>query len=65
MHDKLPPGITLIQADDFKTWLVDISVVDSNPLYLNETYRLKFAFSPQYPIEVSHHHFLPPVNKPY
>jgi hypothetical protein len=52
MHDKLPPGITLIQAEDFKTWLVDVQVVDSNPLYLGETYRLKFAFSPQYPIEV-------------
>jgi hypothetical protein len=52
MHDKLPPGITLIKADNFQTWFVDIQVVDSNPLYQGETYRLKFNFSPQYPIEV-------------
>jgi ubiquitin-conjugating enzyme E2 W len=52
MHEKLPPGITLIQADDFQTWLMDIQVIDSNPLYQGETYRLKFSFTPQYPIEV-------------
>jgi ubiquitin-conjugating enzyme E2 W len=52
MHDKLPPGITLIKADNFTTWFVDIQVVDSNPIYQGETYRLKFNFSPQYPIEV-------------
>jgi ubiquitin-conjugating enzyme E2 W len=51
MHDKLPPGITLISAENFETWLVDIQVIDSNPLYHGETYRLKFCFSPQYPIE--------------
>lgn len=52
MHEKLPPGITLVQADDFQTWLMDIKVMDSNPIYEGETYRLKFSFSPQYPIEV-------------
>ena len=52
MHEKLPPGITLIKADDFQTWLMDIQVMDSNPIYQGETYRLKFSFSPQYPIEV-------------
>lgn len=52
MHEKLPPGITLIQADDFQTWLMDIQVMDDNPLYQGETYRLKFSFTPQYPIEV-------------
>jgi len=51
MHDKLPPGIQLVRADDFQTWLMDIQVVDANPLYEGETYRLKFSFSPQYPIE--------------
>lgn len=55
MHDKLPPGITLIKADDFKTWLMDIRVIDTNPIYDGEIYRLKFAFSPQYPIEVRLH----------
>ena len=29
---------------------MDIRVLDSNPLYLNETYRLRFRFSTKYPI---------------
>lgn len=52
MHGKLPPGITLIKADDLKEWLMDIQVMDSNPIYDGETYRLKFSFTPSYPIEV-------------
>jgi hypothetical protein len=52
MHEKLPPGITLVKAEDFQTWLVDIQVMDSNPIYQGETYRLKFNFSSQYPIQV-------------
>ncbi|KAF1808712.1 ubiquitin conjugating enzyme [Eremomyces bilateralis CBS 781.70] len=30
---------------------MDIQVLDDNPLYKGETYRLKFRFSKQYPIE--------------
>ena len=52
MHVTLPPGITLIQAENFETWLMDIRVMDSNPIYNGETYRLKFNFSRDYPIEV-------------
>jgi ubiquitin-conjugating enzyme E2 W len=52
MQDKLPPGITLVQADNFETWLVDVVVLDKNPIYEGETYRLKFSFSSNYPIEV-------------
>ncbi len=44
------PGITLVSADNFEEWLLDIKVLDQNPLYLDQTYRLKFKFSPQYPI---------------
>ncbi|KAF2253542.1 UBC-like protein [Trematosphaeria pertusa] len=51
LHEKLPPGITLIRADDFSEWLMDIRVIDSNPLYQGEVYRLKFNFSQSYPIE--------------
>jgi hypothetical protein len=29
---------------------MDIKVLDANPLYMNETYRLKFKFSNSYPI---------------
>jgi ubiquitin-conjugating enzyme E2 W len=53
MHGQLPPGITLVRADDFQTWLMDMSLPDPNPLYLNETYRLKFVFNQHYPIEVT------------
>jgi ubiquitin-protein ligase len=52
MQGELPPGVTLIQADDLQEWLCDIRVMDENPLYAGETYRLKFTFSNNYPIEV-------------
>lgn len=29
---------------------MDIKVLDDNPIYKDETYRLKFKFTPQYPI---------------
>ncbi|PSN69560.1 UBC-like protein [Corynespora cassiicola Philippines] len=48
---KLPPGIALIKADDFQEWLMDVRVLDPNPLYENEVYRLKFSFNTSYPIE--------------
>ncbi|MCJ1226066.1 hypothetical protein MMC12_002715 [Toensbergia leucococca] len=47
----LPPGIDLVSADDFKEWRMDIRVLDPNPLYLNQTFRLRFRFSNNYPIE--------------
>lgn len=50
MQGQLPPGIELIKVDDFKEWLVDLRVLDANPLYENEVYRLKFTFSSKYPI---------------
>ncbi|KAL2398664.1 hypothetical protein ABEF93_003333 [Exophiala dermatitidis] len=48
---KLPPGIELVKADDFQEWQVDIRVLDDNPLYLNQVFRLSFIFSDNYPIE--------------
>jgi ubiquitin-conjugating enzyme E2 W len=36
-------------------------VLDNNPLYLNETYRLKFRFGPSYPIGSSYLPDLPPA----
>ncbi|CZR50627.1 related to ubiquitin-conjugating enzyme E2 [Phialocephala subalpina] len=51
LHGSLPPGIELVSAEGFEEWLLDIKVLDANPLYLNQTYRLKFKFSPSYPIE--------------
>ncbi len=50
INGNLPPGITLVSAANFEEWSLDIKVLDQNPLYLDQTYRLKFKFSPQYPI---------------
>ncbi|OAQ70519.1 UBC-like protein [Pochonia chlamydosporia 170] len=47
----LPPGIDLVDGDNLKEWTFDIRVLDANPLYQNQTYRLKFAFPQSYPIE--------------
>lgn len=39
-----------MSADDFKEWKLDIQVLDDNPLYRDQTYRLQFRFSNNYPI---------------
>lgn len=39
---------------------MDIQVLDDNPLYKGETYRLKFKFSTSYPIGT----FFPPLLSP-
>lgn len=46
----LPPGIELVSGDDIKEWKFDIRVLDSNPLYNDQTFRLKFVFGDSYPI---------------
>lgn len=50
IQQSLPPGIDLVTAPDFKEWQMDIRVLDSNPLYQDQTYRLRFRFSSNYPI---------------
>jgi len=53
--DGLPPGITLVasgqEGKELSDWLFDIRVLDANPIYLNQIYRLKFRFPKAYPIE--------------
>ncbi|KAH7376152.1 ubiquitin-conjugating enzyme [Plectosphaerella cucumerina] len=51
LNNGLPPGIDLVSADNFEEWSLDIRVLDDNPIYRDQVYRLKFRFSPQYPIE--------------
>ncbi|KUL86712.1 hypothetical protein ZTR_03113 [Talaromyces verruculosus] len=51
MQTHLPPGIEIVQAENFEQWLMDIRVLDSNPLYQGQTFRLKLMFSSKYPIE--------------
>jgi len=51
MKAHLPPGIEIVQAENFEEWLMDIRVLDSNPLYQDQIFRLKLSFSSRYPIE--------------
>jgi len=64
IHGNLPPGITLVTAEGFQEWLLDIKVLDENPLYLNQTYRLKFKFSQSYPIEPPEVTFVNTTDRP-
>ena len=50
MQSSLPPGISIAKADSLDEWHMDIQVLDSNPLYVDQTYRLKFTFGKNYPI---------------
>lgn len=59
LQEGLPPGITLVEAENFDTWLMDIRVMDDNPLYRDQTYRLKFKFPNNYPIEAPEVVFIP------
>lgn len=53
LQEPLAPGIALVAANDLRTWLMDIKVMDENPIYAGKTYRLQFTFSPSYPIGTS------------
>lgn len=46
-----PPGISIHKADGLDQWLIDIVVLDNNPLYEDQTYRLEFTFSNSYPLD--------------
>ncbi|CAG8880788.1 unnamed protein product [Penicillium salamii] len=50
MQDHLPPGIAMVKCENLEEWQMDIKVLDQNPLYQDQTYRLKFTFSNKYPI---------------
>jgi len=64
IHSNLPPGITLVSADGFEEWFMDIEVLDANPLYMNQVFRLKFKFNANYPIEPPEVTFLKLANRP-
>lgn len=46
----LPPGIELVEGESLQEWKLDIRVLDQNPLYENQIFRLKFVFPDSYPI---------------
>lgn len=50
MKEHLPPGISIAKSENLEEWQMDIRVLDENPLYQNQVYRLKFTFSSKYPI---------------
>ena len=49
MQRGMPHGITIVKADDFREWLLDIQVFD-NPIYEGQTFRLSLLFGGNYPI---------------
>ncbi|PLB37818.1 ubiquitin-conjugating enzyme E2 [Aspergillus candidus] len=51
MKEHLPPGITIAKSENLEEWHMDLQVLDDNPLYQDQTYRLKFTFGSKYPIE--------------
>lgn len=51
IKEQLPPGIELVDAPDFLEWKMDLRVLDTNPIYQNQTYRLRLRFNGKYPIE--------------
>lgn len=54
MQDHLPPGISIVKSDNLEEWQMDIKVLDDNPIYKDQTYRLKFTFNNKYPIGKIH-----------
>lgn len=50
MQDHLPPGISIVKSDNLEEWQMDIKVLDDNPIYKDQIYRLKFTFNNKYPI---------------
>lgn len=45
------PGISLVTAENFAQWQMDIQVLDDNPIYRGKIFRLNFKFNSNYPIE--------------
>ncbi|KAL5347062.1 hypothetical protein ACLOAV_008205 [Pseudogymnoascus australis] len=64
IHSSLPPGISLVTADGFAEWFMDIRVLDANPIYINQTFRLKFKFTDAYPIEAPEVTFVRTPDRP-
>ncbi|KAK9459151.1 ubiquitin-conjugating enzyme/RWD-like protein [Lipomyces oligophaga] len=44
-------GIKIVQSDDFKKWLIDLQVIEDNPIYNGKVFRLQFEFPSTYPID--------------
>ncbi|KAK9451616.1 ubiquitin-conjugating enzyme/RWD-like protein [Limtongia smithiae] len=57
-------GIHVFQADEYRIWLIDIQVMDNNPIYAGKTFRLQFRFSNQYPIEAPEVQFVASRDRP-
>lgn len=60
----LAAGMELVSFEPLNEWIVDIKVLDENPLYMNQTYRLKMNFSDTYPIEPPEVVFVQLSNRP-
>ncbi|KAK9468873.1 ubiquitin-conjugating enzyme/RWD-like protein [Lipomyces arxii] len=57
-------GISVFQAEDFRLWLIDIEVIDNNPIYIGKKFRLQFRFTQSYPIEAPEVQFIQSYGRP-
>lgn len=54
VNSQMAPGITLVSAENLESWVMDIQILDDNPIYQGKTYRLQLNFTSNYPIGNSH-----------
>lgn len=54
VNSQMAPGITLVSAENLETWVLDIQILDDNPIYQGKTYRLQLNFTSNYPIGKPH-----------
>ena len=47
-----------MSASDLNQWDLDVQVLDDNPIYNNQTFRIRLHFSDRYPIERPEVHFV-------
>lgn len=57
------PGISLVDAENFAQWQMDIQVLDDNPIYHGKVFRLNFKFNNNYPIEAPEVIFIRAANR--
>lgn len=49
-NGSLPQGCTILQAEDFSTWVIQIETLGET-IFQGEKYALRFRFSDTYPLE--------------
>ncbi|KAF1351117.1 ubiquitin-conjugating enzyme [Delphinella strobiligena] len=63
VNSQMAPGITLVSAENLESWVMDIQILDDNPIYQGKTYRLQLNFTSNYPIEAPEVYFIKAPNR--